>query len=191
MSLKKGLGGRILEENKKALYIHCNSHIRNLSLDASIKMQEIDNVLSLMHSINIFFLYSPKREGLLKHVFKKIVISVEDDKFFLACARQDAYEHFYLAFAYIVESLKVINGTHPNQQDLEQIYATGWDTQSRKDATSYLKDICDFPFIISLVSLYTLFHPVHAKTVRLQGSALNIVKAHEEIPEVTNDLTFV
>lgn len=167
------------------MYIHCNSHILNLSLGTSIKTQIIDNVLSL------------KREGLLEHVClpnshisgkRIILIGLCKTRW---SERDAACEPFYSAFNYIVESLEVNNGTHPNLQDLEQIYANGWDLQYRKDVTSYPKGICDFSFIIGLLSLYTLLYPVHATTVRFQASSLHIMKAHEEISEVINDLIFM
>ena len=67
-SIKKGLRGRILERNNKSVYTHCNSHILNLSIAGTVKVGTAESIWEQMKAVDIFFNYSPKREGLLEHV---------------------------------------------------------------------------------------------------------------------------
>ena len=76
---------------------------------------------------------------------------------------------------------------HPNANKYDRSYTTGWDAQSKRDASSYIKGCCDFSFIVELVSLKTLLHPLHGTTVRLQGKTIDIVKAWE-VTNVIADL---
>ena len=69
--LEKGLSGRVLDKNDKAANTHCNSHVLNLSIAATIRIDIIQTVLDKMTAVNIFFNFSPKREGLLEHIFTK------------------------------------------------------------------------------------------------------------------------
>ena len=69
--IKKGLAGRILEGNPKAVYSHCASHILNLSIVSACKKNNIQMVLTQMTSLAIYFNYSPKREKPLECVVEK------------------------------------------------------------------------------------------------------------------------
>ena len=62
--------------------------------------------------------------------------------------------------------------------------------QTKKDANSYLKGLCNFPFIIGLIITHYFLHSIHATTVRLQGTAVDIVKAYNEINSVMSDLQY-
>lgn len=53
---------------------------------------------------------------------------------------------------------------------------------------SYIKSCCDFSFIVGLVSLKTLLHPLHAVTIRLQGKTVDIIQAYEDVTSVIGDL---
>ena len=64
---KKGLSGMVLDKNDKAINTHCNSHVLNLSIAATIQIDIIQTVLDKMTAVNIFFNFSPKRAGLLEH----------------------------------------------------------------------------------------------------------------------------
>lgn len=70
-SIKKGLAGRILKENPKAVYAHCASHILNLSIVSACQENNIQMVLKQMTSLAVFFNYSPKREKLLEYVVQE------------------------------------------------------------------------------------------------------------------------
>jgi len=70
----------------------------------------------------------------------------------------------------------------------EEFTKENWSAETKRDATSHLNAICDFGFIVGLVSMYKLLHPLHGTTQKLQGRAVDIVKAFHEIEEVKADL---
>ena len=76
-----------------------------------------------------------------------------------------------------METVEVISGIHPDINKYDSKYTSGWDTQSKGDALSYIKCCCVFSFIVGLVSLKTLLHPLHGTTVRLQGKTKDLIQA--------------
>ena len=45
-----------------AHYIHCHSHVLNLAIASSSKLQDIRNIIGLINEVFLFFDYSPKRQ---------------------------------------------------------------------------------------------------------------------------------
>ena len=123
-----------------------------------------------MKDIAIFINYSPKRESLLEMVAKERVEHLGTRKVIVGLCktrwseRDKAYEHFYLALPLLVECFEIINGTHSNLEEFDDDFTKGWDSGSKVEATTRLKSITDFRFIVGLVSLYSLLHPVHSLT---------------------------
>ena len=196
-SRKKGLSGRILDKNYKAISTHCNSHVLNLSIAGTVKVGPIETVLEKMIAINIFFNYSPKREKLLEHVVnenepegkkKKILIGLCKTRW---SERQKAFSYFHDAFLYIIEALEIIAGVHPDVGKYDKLYTSGWDGPSKKDALSYMKSCCEFSFIVGMVSLKILLQPLHATTVRLQGRTIDIIQAYHDVTDVISKLKYV
>jgi hypothetical protein len=193
-SEKKSLSAIISRQNSNAIYMHCNSHILNLSIASTCKQITIRTVLEKMTAIAIFINYSPRREELLQHIVEKNVTENQKRKTLIGLCktrwteRDTAYEHFYMALPFLVTCFEIINGTHEYLDDYDESYTTGWSADSKKDATAYLNSICDFSFIVGLVSIYRLLHPLHGTTVKLQGKSIDIVKAFEEIEDVKKDI---
>ena len=50
----------------KATYVHCISHVLNLSIVNACKISLIQNMMCILLEICIFFKYSAKRQGLLE-----------------------------------------------------------------------------------------------------------------------------
>ena len=50
------------ETNTHVHYIHCQSHVLNLAIASSSKLQDIRNIISLVNEVFLFFDYSPKRQ---------------------------------------------------------------------------------------------------------------------------------
>ena len=98
--------------------------------------------------------------------------------------RDPAYEHFYLALPFIVESLEIMNGTHPDIASIESTYADGWSQTDKRDLTSYIKALTDFEFIIGIISMYTLLPPLAGITQRLQGRAVDVAQAYQDVQTV-------
>ena len=88
-----------------------------------------------------------------------------------------AYEHFYLVLPFIVEALEIINGIHAEMGSFEKKYTEGWNYKTKREATSLLNAITSFEFIISLIGLYRLLHPLAGITKGLQGRGVDIIEA--------------
>ena len=105
--------------------------------------------------------------------------------------RDVSYERFYLAIAYLMEALEVMNETHADVNQLDETYSKGWSAKDKQKASSYLHALSNFNFIIGLISLYCLMHPFNGITKKLQGRSTDVVKAFNEVESVVNDLGVV
>ena len=165
-SQKKGPASFILKESLRAVITHCCSHNLNLSLSSSCKEPIIHNILETYKSIIIFFNTSPKREGLLEYIYSVRCQPTETRKILAGLcgtpwSEDDiSYERFYLAILFIAEAFEVINGTHPELQTLHKERTTGWDAHVKREATSFLNALTKFEFIVGIIILYRLLHPV-------------------------------
>ena len=192
---KKGLAGRILEGNPKAVYSHCASHILNLSIVSACKENNIQMVLTQMTSLAIFFNYSPKREKLLECVVdkgtndhssskRKAILGLCKTRW---AERDKAYEHFYLSFPFIIKALEIINGTCEDIHQYPDALISGWEPAAKNDTTSHLHALCSFGTIIAIVSIYRLLHPLAMITKCLQGKTVDLIKAFRDIEAIKQD----
>ena len=92
-----------------------------------------------------------------------------------------SYEHFYLAFPFVVEALEIFNGKHPSINTFDEIFTKVWDSNSEKEAMAYINALTNFEFIVGITSLYRLLHLVTSKKQKLQGRTIDIVKAYQEV----------
>ena len=196
-SEKKRAASYISKESPSAIVTHCCSHNLNLSLATSCKIPIIDNITETYNSVTavtIFFNTSPRHEGLLEHIFCLCCISAQKRKVLIGLCktrwseRNIAYEHFYHAIPFIVEAFEVINGTHLERNDFNNIYTDGWDPKTKQGATSYLHAVTKFDFIIGLVSLYRLLHSLAGITQTLQVSSTDVVKAYNHVQHSIDDM---
>ena len=88
----------------------------------------------------------------------------------------------------MVEAFEIINGTYPKNNDFDSVYKDGWGSKNKEDATSYLNAITKFEFLISLVSLYRLLHPLVGNTQNLHGGSIDIIKTYNEIEGCIQDM---
>ena len=95
--------------------------------------------------------------------------------------RDLADKHFYLALPFIAEALVIINGTHAEIGSFEKKYTRLWDYKTKREATSLLNAVTSFEFIISLIGLYRLLHPVASITNRLEGRGVDIIGAYGDV----------
>ena len=105
--------------------------------------------------------------------------------------RDKAFEYFHDAFLYIIEAFEITTGVHSDITKYDELYTSGLDSQSKKDALSYMNGLCDVSFIISMISLKSLLHPLHATTVRLQGKTNDIIQAYQDINNVIYNLKYM
>ena len=102
-----------------------------------------------------------------------------------------SYEHFYVAIPFMVEAFEIMKRTYPKNNDFDSVYKDDWDSKTTEDSTSYLNAITKFEFLISLVSLYRLFHPLVGITQNLQGRCISIIKAYNEVEGCIQDMQYM
>ena len=95
MSGESGVQGRLLQENPKATYIHCNSHIVQ-----ACSLQAIRNMNCTVTEAANFFNNSQKRQSFLEKVIDKKtkVVRVKDLCRTRWIYRHEAYENFHILF---------------------------------------------------------------------------------------------
>ena len=99
-----------------------------------------------------------------------------------------ADEHFYFALSFIVEALKIINGTHAEMGSFEKKYTEGWDYKTKREATSLLNAVTSFEFIISLIVFYRLLNPLAGVTDCLKGSGFGIIEVYDNVSSLIKDI---
>ena len=181
-SQKKGTASHLLKESPTAIVTHCWNQNLNLLLAASCKLLEAGNILESYKAVIIFFNTSPKWEGLLGYIFQHCCVVAEKRKALVGLCktrwseRDISYKRFYLTIPFIMETLQVTNGTHSKKDQFERVYRDGWDLTANQEASNYLHAVTKFEFIIGLVSLYRLLHPLVGITQNLQGRSIDVMK---------------
>ena len=72
----------------------------------------------------------------------------------------------------IVKALEIINGTCQGIETNPDDIKFGWETEVMRDATAHLNALCNF--IIGVVAIYQLFHPLAMISKWLQGKAVDL-----------------
>ena len=196
-SLRKGVASYILKESPNAIVTHCSPHNLNLSIAATSKIPIIDNILEVYKGITIFFNTSPKRQCLLENVPELRCVSAEKRKILVGMCktrwseRDVAYEHFYLAIPFLAEALEVILGTHADLDQLRSDFTNGWDSKTKKEASTSLNALTTLKFLIGIITLYRLLHPLSSVTQKLQGCTADIVYAYNNMQEAVDNLNYI
>jgi hypothetical protein len=66
-----GVQARIKEKSPLALYMHCNSHVLNLSIAAACKLSPIRNMIDSLNETDLCFNNSPKQQAFFELVIEK------------------------------------------------------------------------------------------------------------------------
>ena len=88
----------------------------------------------------------------------------------------------------MIEAFEIMNGTHPDIATFDDIYTNGWDSKTKKDATSFINSIANFEFIVGIICLYRLLHPLVPITQKLQGRVMDVVSAYNEVQSSISDM---
>ena len=190
-SLKKGAASYILKKSPKTYTTHCCSHSLNLSLASTCKIPIITNIYK---SVLIYFNTSPKLENLLIHIVEQKCFSEERKKVLIGVCRTQwlerdvSYESFYLALPFIIEAFEVINGTYTEFDKFGEIYTKGWDAKSKVEATWFLNRLTKFEFLIGMIALYRLLHPVARIVQKLQRHAMDVIDAYQSVNKCVEDI---
>lgn len=63
----------------------------------------------------------------------------------------------------------------------EDFQECSWDASSKTDAVSLLNTLTSFDFIISFLIVYDYLSHLAGITLKLQGTAMDVMKAHHEV----------
>lgn len=155
----------------------------------SCSLPTIRNVIDKVKAVNMFFLYSPKRNNLLIEVVSKVSHPTKRAPLVDICktrwaARHSAYEHFYSCYTFLVTSFEIIAlGLHKETLS-DNFCNASWDTESKKKASSFLYGILDFEFIVGFLIVYQFLSHLSGITVKLQSRTLDIIAAYHQISDI-------
>ena len=189
-SERVGVQARIRERSPLATYTHCSGHCLNLVISHSCGLPIVRNVLDKVKATSLFFLKSPKRNGLLIEVVTKNVIEMGRRKPLIDLCktrwaeRHSAFQHFYQSYKFLVIALEAIGlGLHGSElsNDFKDIT---WDVDSKSQANSLLHALTDFEFIVVFLVAYQFLSHLSGITVKLQSRVLDVVEAYRKIDEV-------
>ena len=145
-------------------------------------------------SVLVCFNTSPKRENLLIHIVEQKCFSEERKKVLIGVCRAQwlervvSYESFYLALPFIIETFEVINVTYTEFDKFGEIYTKGWDVKSKVEATWFLNRLTKFEFLIEMIALYRLLHPVARIVQKLQRHAIDVIDAYQNVNKCIEDI---
>ncbi|CAH1233169.1 Hypp621 [Branchiostoma lanceolatum] len=132
---------------------------------------KIRNVIDRLQDCCRYFLHSPKRSGALEKVIKHNIGDETKRKLLLdlcktrRAERHNAYQHFYQACVFIVETLQMI--AYSRHLDKYGDKYADWDTGNRSDAHQILKSITSYQFIVVFLVVYQYLSHLAGITVRL------------------------
>ena len=93
--------------------------------------------------------------------------------------RHKAYQHFYQAYTYLVETLEMI-GYRGHIEKHGDLYSD-WDTANRSEAQQILASITSFDFIVVFMVVYQYLSHLSGITTQLQSTTLDIIEAHSMV----------
>ena len=173
-SKAKGISGRILKKNPKALYVHCSSHRLNLVVAKACTIPVVRNMLGQAKKIASFFSSSPKRG---EYISKKMEEYPLNHKKLATPSttrwveRITALDDFAEAFVVIYNALNYMQ--YGGDEDEFSKFSS--------DASTYFRTINNFEFVVSLVVTKNVFDHTSALTVQLQQKKIDIAESLKQI----------
>lgn len=184
MASVNGVQGRILAENPKATYVHCNSHILNLCIVQSCSLSSIRNMNSSVTETAYFFHNSAKRQLFLEKVVNNetSTVKVKDLCRTRWVYRHEAYENFFILYKYLVITMEAIVSRD------DQYGKMNWDSKTIVAANGLLKMFRSFTFVISFISTMNAMAIIKPISIKLQKRSNDIVRAYNEVTSVIEEL---
>ncbi|XP_058985856.1 52 kDa repressor of the inhibitor of the protein kinase-like [Musca domestica] len=168
-----GVQAIIKTKYPSAIYIHCSSHILNLSLNAASKLPDIRNIFSIISEICTFFRRSPKRSGVLSKMFtegnkpSKRLPNFCETRW---VERHDSVQIFNESLEEIIQSLEELG------------------EKGCSDALSFHHRIVKFDFLLGVAVTSRLLELTLHLSQYLQTVNLDIVQAYDHIHLVVGKL---
>ena len=131
------------------------------------------------------YIYSVRCESIKR---RKILVDLCGTRW---SERDMSYERFYLAIPVIAESFEIINRTHLELGKIPKTRTTGWDFHAKRDVTNFLNALSKFEFIVGIISLYRLLHPVAGISDKLQDRIRDITEVYESVNCCVEDIKYM
>ncbi|XP_071499270.1 52 kDa repressor of the inhibitor of the protein kinase-like [Diadema antillarum] len=197
-----GTQAQIKAQDPLALYTHCRSHVLNLAVAGSCKVQALHNVIGVINELYLFFQLSPKRQRYLEFVLQVYAPEQKVKKLKGLCKtrwveRHDCLETLVLLYKYIVTCLHsmVTPGLYPllttapeESREDENYEDWDWDRETLVKAEGLRCSLTSGTHISALVILKNGLQPVKALSVKLQKRDSDIFKAYGHIDFVTKEI---
>ena len=183
----------ILKESENAVMHYCMYNL-NLSISASARIHLIDNVIESYKSIIFFFKLSQKKETILNYIGDIRRFDKKRRQILTGMCKTGwsekglANEQFYFALSFIMEALEVINGKHAEMGSFEKKHTEVWDYKTKQEPKLLLNAVTFFKFIISLIGLCRLLHPLAGITNGLKGCGVDIIGVYDDVSSMIKDI---
>lgn len=176
-SERVGVQKRVRDLSPRAIYVHCNSHVLNLSIASSSKLPQIRNMIDSINETFLFFRNSPKRQHLLESIIENQLPDSRVQKLKGLCKtrwveRHTCLETFLELYQPVVLSLTGI--TDPTSVDFE---IPSWDRESRIKAQGLLSTLLSSAFIMAFFIAKNVLDLIKPLAVKLQKRDLDILSA--------------
>lgn len=200
-SARKGASAIVREQQSKAEYTHCRSHIINLAIIHACKNDYIKKMVAIVTQMSLFYDLSPKRKNYFESFINFYADEVGNtDRTKLInlsrtrwVERHRAYETYYMLFKInlgILESMFDSEKYSEFYDHLEKEFDEKWefDSETRVKASGLFKQGKDFRHIISLIIAINALEPIKPLVKKLQKRNADIFKGYHMIDSVIEEL---
>ena len=206
-----GTQAQIKAKNPLALYTHRRSHVLNLAVADSCKVQALRNVIGVINELYLFFHLSPKRQRYLEWVLQVYAPENKVKKLKGLCKtrwveRHDCLEILVSLYTHVVTCLHSIvtpslyplltealdpaddDGSCAGDEGDDSYEDWSWDRETLAKAEGLRCSLTNGTHITALVVLKNGLQPVKALSVKLQKRDSDIFQAYGHIDFVTKDV---
>jgi hypothetical protein len=186
-----GVQTRIRQISPRALYVHCNSHVLNLSIASACKLPYVRNMIDTLNAVFLFFNLSPKRQRFLERILDQMAPDLKKKKLVGLCKtrwveRHTCYDVFYDMYESLCECLEAILHPPNYPQIYEDSWTGSWDQETRTKAQGLLKSLESSQTIVSFIIAKNILENVRPMASKLQKRDLDIYQAYSMIDQTTD-----
>ena len=159
---------------KKAIYVHCNSHILNLCVASCCSIPFVHDMMDNVRSISNFFNDSPKRTQILTRIIREVYPEERQVKLLNVCrtrwvARIDGLKIFRSCYLAILKAFKEVKKNSKEEPSVRQ-RIDGMVVTMKK-----------FKFLVSFILVERCLKCTKPLTLQLQSASLDAGKAREKV----------
>ncbi|XP_047130019.2 52 kDa repressor of the inhibitor of the protein kinase-like [Hydra vulgaris] len=174
----KGVSSVIKNVNPKALFVHCASHKLSLVVGKSCQIQQVKNLLEQVKDITYFFNFSPKRSNCLKKYLLPGQAKLIDTCRTRWVQKLRGLDVFFDNYSAVFSAF----------EEMEDNNLKEYNKETSSKASSFMKLLTNFSFIVSLVLTKQLMDYFYGISVTLQTKSFDISQQLDEIQNLTNRL---